>query len=106
MARIVSNGTVLSESVRSMTRYANSGELNFRAPNPQERITKLYNVMLAKFKGGTIDFLDGLSAEFKDWRFNVRASNTQDILRVIVEAKDDRILDKRVRLLHKLIRAR
>ncbi len=39
-----------------------------------------------------IDYTDGLSMEFSDWRFNLRCSNTEPLLRLNVEAKGNRDL--------------
>ena len=40
--------------------------------------------------GGRIDRTDGLSVEYADWRFNLRSSNTEPVLRLNVEARGDR----------------
>ena len=54
-----------------------------------------YNAALAlqalerKYAGGTVTKLDGVSVEFDDWHFNVRASNTEPLLRLNVEARGD-----------------
>ena len=45
--------------------------------------------------GATIDHLDGLTVEFDDWWFNLRASNTQPLLRLNVEADDKALLDEK-----------
>ncbi|RMG58418.1 MAG: phosphomannomutase, partial [Gammaproteobacteria bacterium] len=45
--------------------------------------------------GGRIDRTDGLSIEFDDWRFNLRPSNTEPVLRLNVEARGDRALMER-----------
>ena len=43
------------------------------------------------------DELDGLSMEFKDWRFNLRISNTEPLMRLNVEAKPDMVsLEKKI----------
>ena len=39
-----------------------------------------------------VDYMDGVSMEFEDWRFNVRASNTEPLLRLNVESRGDRPL--------------
>jgi len=41
-----------------------------------------------KYSDGRMFELDGVSVEYKDWWFNVRASNTEPLMRLIVEAKD------------------
>ncbi|MBD3318735.1 phosphomannomutase/phosphoglucomutase, partial [Candidatus Woesearchaeota archaeon] len=93
----------ISELIRPFDRYYTSGELNFRVKEREAAITRVYNAIRAKFKDAKIDFLDGLSIECKDWWFNLRPSNTQALIRLVVEARDEKLLDKRVRMLTKLI---
>ena len=50
-----------------------------------------------KYKNGKADTLDGLSIEFPDWRFNLRASNTEPVIRLNVETRGDkRLLQEKV----------
>lgn len=65
-----------------------SGEINFKvtdARKTQARIVDIYSA-----KAVSTDTLDGVSMEFDDWRFNLRASNTEPLLRLNVETRDDR----------------
>ena len=48
--------------------------------------------MALKYKNGKADTLDGLSIEFPDWRFNLRASNTEPVIRLNVETRGNRTL--------------
>jgi phosphomannomutase len=81
-----SQSTPLSELTAKYVRYADSGEINSTVANQADRIQAIKNV----FGGNAIstDELDGLTLEFADgsW-FNVRASNTEPLLRLNVEAK-------------------
>jgi phosphomannomutase len=45
-----------------------------------------------QYKNGKVDTLDGLSIEFPDWRFNLRASNTEPVIRLNVETRGNRTL--------------
>jgi len=54
--------------------------------------------------GAELDHLDGLTVEFDDWWFNLRASNTQPLLRLNVEADDKALLDERTAEVLGLIR--
>ena len=47
-----------------------------------------------KYKDGKADTLDGLSIEYPDWRFNLRASNTEPVIRLNVETRGDKQLLK------------
>ncbi|HKB60707.1 MAG TPA: phosphomannomutase CpsG [Gallionellaceae bacterium] len=64
-----------------------SGEINYRVEDAQASIARV----LAYFEGESIrrDDTDGISLEFPDWRFNLRMSNTEPLLRLNVESRGD-----------------
>ena len=79
----------LSDLVGEMIQnYPCSGEINTTLENPKAKIEELK----AKYSDGTLDELDGVSVEYDTWRFNVRMSNTEPLLRLNVESKGDRKL--------------
>jgi phosphomannomutase len=65
--------------------YPSSGEINFTVPDPAERIARVRAALRPEARGE--DWTDGLSLEFGDWRLNLRASNTEPLLRLNVEAR-------------------
>ena len=71
-------------------RYPVSGEINRRLENPQAALARIEAVYGKEALN--IDRTDGISMEFPAWRFNVRTSNTEPLLRVNVEARGDRTL--------------
>lgn len=74
----------LSNLVEEMVvNYPCSGEINSKTANPAAKIKEIDKI----YTDGKKDYLDGLSVEFPDWRFNVRMSNTEPILRLNVESK-------------------
>jgi phosphomannomutase len=81
-----------------------SGELNFTVTDArisQERVADAY----ARFSP-RLETVDGLSMEFDDWRFNLRASNTEPLLRLNVETRaDTALLVRKVAELTAMIRA-
>lgn len=80
-----------SELVGEMiAKYPCSGEINSRIADPKAKIAEIK----AKYADGTIEEIDGVSVEYDDWRFNLRESNTEPILRLNVEAKGDEKLMK------------
>ncbi len=81
-------GQPLSQLVAPFRRYARTGEINFHLVNKQEVIEALAN----QFASGRVDFLDGITVEFSDWWFNVRPSNTEPLLRLVLEARDEAML--------------
>jgi len=86
--RICRTGTPLAEMVESrMQTYPCSGEINFRV---KDTVATLHRI-LAHYAADVpaIDRTDGLSLEFPTWRFNVRSSNTEPLLRLNVETRGD-----------------
>jgi phosphomannomutase len=70
--------------------YPSSGEVNFRVANQAAVIAAIE----AEYgpKAEARDETDGLSLSFGDWRFNLRASNTEPLLRLNIEAKGNPVL--------------
>ncbi|WP_333767008.1 phosphomannomutase/phosphoglucomutase [Streptomyces sp. IBSBF 2435] len=78
----------LSALVADYDRYASSGEINSTVADQQGR-TAAVRAAFAGQDGVTFDELDGLTVSAADWWFNLRASNTEPLLRLNVEAADD-----------------
>ncbi len=92
--------TLVDERLRA---YPCSGELNFQVEDPAATMKRV----LAAFQdqNPTIDHTDGISAEFPAWRFNLRGSNTEPVLRLNVETRaDQQLLTQRTAQLTSLIR--
>ena len=78
-----------------------SGEINSTIDNPAAKIKDVEE----KYSDGKIDKIDGLSVDYKDWRFNLRMSNTEPMLRLNVETKnDEKLLKKKTKELIEIIR--
>ena len=77
--------TTLSELLKTFNRYHSSGEINSTVKDAKaamDQIEKIYG----KKDGVEVDYLDGLTISHADWWFNLRASNTEPLLRLNVEA--------------------
>jgi phosphomannomutase len=83
-------GKPTSEIVRPLLRYAKSPETNFVV---EDKAGKMYEIE-QRFSDGKIDWLDGITVQYDDWWFNVRPSNTEPYLRLVMEAKDDESLKR------------
>ena len=70
-------------------RFPASGEINLTLPNAKLAIEAVQKRFGA---GGVVDFTDGISIDHERWRLNVRASNTEPVVRVNVESRGDRTL--------------
>jgi len=81
--------------------YPCSGEINSEIADPAGKIKEIEK----KYSDGKINKLDGLSVGYNNWRFNLRMSNTEPIIRLNVEAKGDiRLMEKKTKELLHLIR--
>jgi phosphomannomutase len=81
-------GKPLSALVQErMAAYPSSGETNFKLSDPKASIAKILSQYepLATHK----DTTDGVSLTFDTWRFNLRSSNTEPVVRLNIEAKGD-----------------
>lgn len=70
--------------------YPSSGEINIKLENPVIAIENVKQHYLSQ--GGELDCTDGISVEFPNWRFNLRSSNTEPVVRLNVESRADCIL--------------
>ena len=77
-------GVPLSELRRPLERYAASGEINRRVTDPGGTL----EAVARAYVSGRQDRLDGLTVDVGDWWFNLRASNTEPLLRLNLEAPD------------------
>ena len=90
----------LSELLAPLKRYADSGEINSRVDDQHAKIEEI----AAALTDGRQDRLDGLTVEFDDWWCNVRASNTEPLLRLNVEARTRALLEEKTAEVLALIR--
>ena len=95
-ALISQSGQSLAELVEDrMRRYPCSGEINFTVADPKTAI----DAVLQRYAplSPTLDYVDGLSADFGEWRFNLRSSNTEPLVRLNVESRGNAsLVDERV----------
>lgn len=96
------NSTKLSDAVKPiMNKYFISGEINSEISDKEGKMKEI----ATKYSDAQISRLDGVAIEYSDWRFCVRPSNTEPLLRLTLEAKSERLmLEKRDEVLN-LIRS-
>jgi phosphomannomutase len=75
-------------------KYFISGEINTRVGDMQVMQEKL-DQLAARYADGKVYTLDGTSVEYRDWHFNVRASNTEPMLRLNLEATTDGLMKEK-----------
>jgi len=92
-------GKSLSQIVEPLLRYAKSPEINFEVEDKQGKIEAL----AGRYADGRIDYLDGITVTYPTWWFNVRPSNTEPYLRLVLEAADAEELASRRAELEELL---
>ncbi|WP_030603756.1 phosphomannomutase/phosphoglucomutase [Streptomyces fulvoviolaceus] len=83
----------LSSLVAQYDRYAGSGEINSTVADQTDRLAAIKAAYEGR-EGVTLDELDGLTVTAADWWFNVRPSNTEPLLRLNAEARDEATMAK------------
>jgi len=105
VSEISTSGKTLKDMVQErIAKFPCSGEINFTvadAPAILEKIENTYTPAAIK-----VEHIDGVSVEFENWRFNVRSSNTEPLLRINIESRGDReLVNQKVKELSDLINA-
>ena len=102
MQMVSQTGKSLSDLIKPlMERYKVSGEINFTVDNPAYAVEQVEKQLGAEAK---IDKTDGAAVETNQWRISVRPSNTEPLLRLNAEARDQKNLDEIVKKVTKIIR--
>jgi phosphomannomutase len=90
----------LSELVNQLRKYASSGEINSKVADVKPILDKIRQ----SYTDGHMFELDGVSVEYDNWWFNIRSSNTEPLLRLIVEADSEELMIAKRDELLKIIR--
>lgn len=85
---ISGDGRPLSEIVREFDKYPASGEINFKAQDSQ----KIVEAVKKDFGDAEKDEIDGITVWYENWWFNVRASHTEPLVRLNIEADSKDLL--------------
>jgi len=89
----------LSMLIDPLKRYSQTGEVNFQVEDKDGKIRELAD----QYRSGNVDYLDGITVEFKDWWFNVRKSNTEPLLRLNLEANKRDLMERKFAELKKIL---
>ena len=89
-------GKTLSQVIDKIAAYNNSGEINFKIERKAEAMEAVKDWFTSVEKPTAIMDFDGYRVEFPDWWFNIRPSNTEPYLRLIAEAKGEKMLQEKV----------
>jgi phosphomannomutase len=106
VAALKKKGLTLSGEIDKITRYKNSGEINFRVEDKKGAMDAVRDHFLSAEKAEAFMDFDGYRAEFPGWWFNIRPSNTEPYLRFICEASDDAVLQQKIKEVQDIIETR
>lgn len=96
VAALKKKGETLGGQIDKMTKYRNSGEINFKLEDKQGAMDAVKDHFMASEKAQAFMDFDGYRAEFPEWWFNIRPSNTEPYLRFICEATTDELLSSKI----------
>jgi phosphomannomutase len=93
------NKTLSQLAYPYVSKYFTPGEINFETEKKDEVIAAFEE----KFKDGKLEYIDGLSVEYPQWRLNLRKSNTEPLLRLNLEARTKELMEQKKEELVNLI---
>lgn len=89
-------GISVSQLIQNIATYFNTGEINFKITQKNEAMEALRTHFSQQEEVTKFMDFDGYRIEFNDWWFNVRPSNTEPYLRLLMEAKTKKLLDAKL----------
>ncbi len=89
-----------SALVAPLQKYAKSEEINFTISNKDQAIDSI----VVYCKDGAISYLDGVKIDYPDWWLSIRSSNTENLLRLNIEAKNSELLEQKKKLVGELLK--
>ena len=96
-------GISLSQLISGIEKYANSGEINFKIAEKQQAMDAVRYFFISQEKPTALYDFDGYRVEYADWWFNIRPSNTEPYLRLLAEAKTEKMLDEKLAIIKSII---
>lgn len=89
-------GITFSQLIGRIAKYNNSGEINFKLERKQEAMDAVREWFVSQERPTAEMDFDGYRVEFPDWWFNIRPSNTEPYLRLLAEARGEKMLEEKV----------
>lgn len=102
-AKFKQEGLSASAVVGRISKYENSGEINFRIAEKQKAMDVVKDHFFAQASPTLFLDFDGYRVEYPDWWFNIRPSNTEPYLRLLVEAKTAALLQEKTETIKQLL---
>lgn len=98
LANIISEAANLSGLIAPLQKYFHTGEINFKVADPEAAMIRIKAI-----PGAQVAELDGVTVRFKDWWCNLRASNTEPVVRLNLEADTAALRDTKLAEVRKII---
>jgi len=102
--KIKKEGKTISQLIKELDNYYGSGEINFEIEDKKAVMEKVKDYFYQKEEPKEFYDFDGYRLEYKDWWFNIRPSNTEPYLRLVVEALSEDLLNEKVKELKNIIK--
>ncbi|MCK9578464.1 phosphomannomutase/phosphoglucomutase [bacterium] len=99
LSEMKSQGKPVSEIIAQYKKYFHSGEINLKIDDKIGTINKIRE----KYSTGKISTLDGIRIDFDNWWLSLRASNTEPVIRLIVEAATEELLQQMIQEITNII---
>ncbi|OGN28234.1 MAG: hypothetical protein A2758_03080 [Candidatus Zambryskibacteria bacterium RIFCSPHIGHO2_01_FULL_49_18] len=94
----------LSKIIKPLMKYAHSGEISIATSDSPLATSEIFKMLKNKYHDGRLNELDGITVEYPDWWFNLRVSNTEPVLRLVVEAETRFQMEEKQKELLELLR--
>jgi len=104
LAGVIREGRTVSSLISKISRYSNSGEINFIVEDKSSAIKAVVDHITTSEKPQKKYDFDGIRMEFPDWWFNIRPSNTEPYLRFIAEALSPELLQDKVKQVQNILK--
>jgi len=98
------SGKTFSSMIDELATYTNSGEINFRIENKKAAMKAVKDYFLKNETPVAFYDFDGYRIEFDSWWFNIRPSNTEPYLRLLVEANSPEKLDDKIQHIKSILK--
>ncbi|MDD2593270.1 MAG: hypothetical protein PHT45_02825, partial [Bacteroidales bacterium] len=99
----VKKGYKVSEIIARIKKYENSGEINYKINRKLDAMNAVKDYFFNEQKPIAFYDFDGYRLDYVDWWFNIRPSNTEPYLRLIVEAENKGLLENKLNIIDKII---
>ena len=103
LARFKAEGKCMSQIIKEISGYHNSGEINFTIEKKKEAMDAVRDHFMGIEKPERFLDFDGYRLDYQDWWLNIRPSNTEPYLRFLCEAKDEKKLKEIVETVTKIV---